>query len=305
VKKEILRLTETYIKRAEDLEAINANFIPPLFDAILGDYTRNVPQARDAEVLNVVAAIVTRLGVSVILFPLYDIIGIDALSQSMLTVQIPPVLDAVFEPTLEMINKDFTEFPEHRGGLYRLLRAINSHCFPGKSDWYTLRCYTKSVICLSPSQHPSAVVQDVYRLYYLGYQAHHARHRRSRSHLFVSTIHTLFSFLLTNDHHIVCIDVINNFASAAEKPVSNAFFQAFYIPLLQDTFFVLTDADHKSGFKLQSVLLMRLVQLVESNTVDVPLYNPADVTDPSMTNQVYVRQYTANLLQSAFPHVST
>jgi exportin-1 len=65
VKKEILRLTETYIKRAEDLDSINQNFIPPLFDAILGDYTRNVPQARDAEVLNVMSAIVTRLGVSV------------------------------------------------------------------------------------------------------------------------------------------------------------------------------------------------------------------------------------------------
>jgi exportin-1 len=64
VKKEILRLTETYLKRAEDLDAINQNFIPPLFDAILGDYTRNVPQARDAEVLNVMATIVARLGVS-------------------------------------------------------------------------------------------------------------------------------------------------------------------------------------------------------------------------------------------------
>jgi hypothetical protein len=63
VKKEILRLTETYLKRAEDLDAINQNFIPPLFDAILGDYTRNVPQARDAEVLNVMATIVARLGV--------------------------------------------------------------------------------------------------------------------------------------------------------------------------------------------------------------------------------------------------
>lgn len=64
VKKEILKLMETYIKKAEDLESINNNFIPPLLDAILGDYTQNVPAARDAEVLNVMAAIVARLGVS-------------------------------------------------------------------------------------------------------------------------------------------------------------------------------------------------------------------------------------------------
>jgi exportin-1 len=37
--------------------------IPPLLDAILGDYHRNVPEARDAEVLNVMATITSRLGV--------------------------------------------------------------------------------------------------------------------------------------------------------------------------------------------------------------------------------------------------
>jgi hypothetical protein len=55
---------ETYIKKAEDLEQVNNNVIPPLLDAILGDYNRNVPSARDAEVLNVMSTITTRLGVS-------------------------------------------------------------------------------------------------------------------------------------------------------------------------------------------------------------------------------------------------
>ena len=63
VKKEILKLMETYIKKAEDLDAVNINFMPPLLDAILGDYNRNVPASRDAEVLNVMATIVVRLGV--------------------------------------------------------------------------------------------------------------------------------------------------------------------------------------------------------------------------------------------------
>lgn len=63
MKKEILKLMETYIKKAEDLDAVYANFIPPLLDAILGDYSANVPAARDAEVLNVMATITGRLGV--------------------------------------------------------------------------------------------------------------------------------------------------------------------------------------------------------------------------------------------------
>ena len=39
----------------------------------------------------------------------------------------------MFEPTLNMINKDFTEFPEHRVGFYKLLRSINTCCFEGMS----------------------------------------------------------------------------------------------------------------------------------------------------------------------------
>jgi exportin-1 len=64
IKKEILKLVDTYVRKAEDLDGVNKNLIPGLFDAILGDYSRNVPQARDAEVLNVVATIVSKLGVS-------------------------------------------------------------------------------------------------------------------------------------------------------------------------------------------------------------------------------------------------
>jgi exportin-1 len=29
-----------------------------------------------------------------------------------------------------MINQDFAEFPEHRVGFFKLLRAINLNCFP-------------------------------------------------------------------------------------------------------------------------------------------------------------------------------
>ena len=113
IKKEILKLVETYVKKAEDLDGVNQNLIPGLLDAILGDYNQNVPAARDAEVLNVMATIVSKLG-------------------SLLTPQIGPTLDAIFEPTLNMINQDFAEFPEHRVGFFKMLRAINLTCFPGE-----------------------------------------------------------------------------------------------------------------------------------------------------------------------------
>jgi exportin-1 len=102
----------------------------------------------------------------------------------------------------------------------------------------------------------------------------------------------------------LCLEVINNFATAADPAVTNAFFQQYFLSILQDIFFVLTDADHKSGFKLQSALLARLFQLVEINVIVQPLYDPAAFPDTT-SNAQFLRNYTANLLKSAFPHVSS
>lgn len=63
IKKEILKLIDTYVQKADDLEAVNTNIVPPLLDAVLVDYNRNVPDARDAEVLNVMTTVVTKLHV--------------------------------------------------------------------------------------------------------------------------------------------------------------------------------------------------------------------------------------------------
>lgn len=40
------------------------------------------------------------------------------------------MFEAVFKCTLDMITKNFEDFPEHRSNLFNLLRAINHHCFP-------------------------------------------------------------------------------------------------------------------------------------------------------------------------------
>lgn len=41
-----------------------------------------------------------------------------------ITSEVPKIFDAVFECTLEMINKDFEEFPEHRTNFFLLLQVI-------------------------------------------------------------------------------------------------------------------------------------------------------------------------------------
>ncbi|KAG7250492.1 hypothetical protein CRUP_027095, partial [Coryphaenoides rupestris] len=86
-------------------KAVGENFVPPLLDAVLIDYQRNVPAAREPEVLSTMATIVNKLG-------------------GHITGEIPQIFDAVFECTLNMINKNFEEFPEHRTHFFYLLQAV-------------------------------------------------------------------------------------------------------------------------------------------------------------------------------------
>ncbi|CAE6515901.1 Exportin-1 [Rhizoctonia solani] len=246
IKKEILKLMETYVKKAEDLDTLYANFIPPLLEAVLGDYSRNVPHARDAEVLNVMATITSRL-------------------QGLLTPQVPAILDAVFECTLEMISKDFAEYPEHRSGFFKLLRAIDMYCFP-------------ALLSLPAMQFKLLFDSIIWAI----------------KHTMRDIADTGLNLLL---------EIINNFSSA-EEAIANSFFQQYYLPMLQDTFFVLTDSDHKSGFKHQSLMLQRLFQLVESNSIHAPLFDPSTQPSPPPTNQQFLREYTATLLKNAFPHLT-
>lgn len=122
VKKETLKLISDWVSQSADYHMVKLkslvsdhywlgsfqvldNFIPPLLDAVLLDYQRTaIPDAREPEVLSTMASIVQRLG-------------------PIITSEVPKIFDAVFECTLEMINKDFEEFPEHRTNFYLLLQV--------------------------------------------------------------------------------------------------------------------------------------------------------------------------------------
>lgn len=60
VKREILKLIETFLDKAEDQPQIGKQFVPPMMDPILGDYTRNLPEARESEVLSLFATIINK-----------------------------------------------------------------------------------------------------------------------------------------------------------------------------------------------------------------------------------------------------
>ena len=65
VKTETLRLISTWVGKSNDAKLVCDNFIPPLLDAVLGDYQRNVPNAREPEVLSTMATFVIKLKVCI------------------------------------------------------------------------------------------------------------------------------------------------------------------------------------------------------------------------------------------------
>jgi exportin-1 len=46
VKKVALKLVETFVDKCEDASMIATTFVPAMMDPLLGDYARNVPDAR-------------------------------------------------------------------------------------------------------------------------------------------------------------------------------------------------------------------------------------------------------------------
>lgn len=60
VKRETLKLIETFLDKAEDQPNIGKQFVPPMMDPVLGDYARNLPDARESEVLSLFATIINK-----------------------------------------------------------------------------------------------------------------------------------------------------------------------------------------------------------------------------------------------------
>ncbi|KAL6541435.1 Exportin-1 [Orobanche gracilis] len=111
VKRETLKLIETFLDKAEDQPHTGKQFVPPMMDPVLGDYARNLPDARESEVLSLFATIINKY-------------------KGAMIEDIPRIFEAVFQCTLEMITTNFEDYPEHRLKFFSLLRAIATHCFP-------------------------------------------------------------------------------------------------------------------------------------------------------------------------------
>ncbi|KAL9178446.1 hypothetical protein ACHAXT_003776 [Thalassiosira profunda] len=218
-KREVLRLLIVFIEKSGPPEAapqaVAQGFIPPILDPILGDYQRNIPNARDPEVLALVAAIVEKLSSHVLC-------------------DVPRIIEAVFECTLQMITTNFEDFPEHRIRFFEFIKTVNSHCF-------------QALFSIS-TEHQKLVVDSVV------WAMKHTERNVSDAGL------------------IILNELLHNVSKAPN--IAQSFYQQYLLALIQDVFAVMTDRLHKSGFKLHATLLRYMIHLVQMNHVTVPLFDP-------------------------------
>uniref|UniRef100_A0A2K5I3H1 Exportin-1 n=1 Tax=Colobus angolensis palliatus TaxID=336983 RepID=A0A2K5I3H1_COLAP len=239
VKRETLKLISGWVSRSNDPQMVAENFVPPLLDAVLIDYQRNVPAAREPEVLSTMAIIVNKLG-------------------GHITAEIPQIFDAVFECTLNMINKDFEEYPEHRTNFFLLLQAVNSHCFP-------------AFLAIPPTQFKLVLDSIIWAF----------------KHTMRNVADTGLQILFT---------LLQNVAQ--EEAAAQSFYQTYFCDILQHIFSVVTDTSHTAGLTMHASILAYMFNLVEEGKISTSL-NPGN----PVNNQIFLQEYVANLLKSAFPHL--
>ncbi|KAL7573078.1 hypothetical protein ACA910_018764 [Epithemia clementina (nom. ined.)] len=219
-KKEILRLLSVFIESSGPPEAepraVAQGFIPPVLDPILGDYKRGIPGSRDPEVLRLFATVVEKL-------------------RSNVLDDVARIMDAVFEVTLDMITKNFEDFPEHRIQFFEFLRAVNKHCFPAL---FTI-----------PPEHQKLVVHSIVWAM-----------KHTERNIADTGLEILHELLLNVER---------------SPNVAQAFYQQYLLSLIQDVFAVMTDRLHKSGFRMHATLLRSMFHMVQNNQVTVPLFDPS------------------------------
>jgi exportin-1 len=149
VKRDTLRLMQTFFDQAAattppqlaeagiTVQQVAQRFIPPLLEPVLADYKSNMPQARDAEVLDLLATLATRLS-------------------GFISQEVPKIFEMVFECTCDMIKGDFQSYPDHRVKFYELLKAINTHCFEALFQLpdAQLKLYVDSLIWAAKHEQP-------------------------------------------------------------------------------------------------------------------------------------------------------
>lgn len=269
-KRDILLLIRTFLSKVEDTKFVALNFIPPLLQPVLNDYASSAASTRDAEVLNLLSEIINTLGPDV---------RSDA----------PKILEAVFEPTLQMITANFQDYPEHRKSFFKLLEAINRHCFVA--------------LFQIPPAHTKLVVDSVVWAFK----------------------HTAMDI---GEMGLEILDKMLTNVASSDPELCQSFLNHFFLVLVYELIEVLTDRLHKSALKYHATILLHLFKLVEGGRIIINLSespfaissgataafqqklqqvaasNGGNLPQGSLSNQNFVREFVRGIVVTKFPNLS-
>lgn len=211
-------MTSSGVEERNRLEVINkicTEVIPVLIDALLMDYQSSPANVRDAEVIQLLAACVSGFGMKI-------------------SNCIPVIFEKACGPTLDMLNKDFLAYPDHRDAFYRLLRALSRETFAAVMSLPlpTIDTYIKSLVWAIRHHHASIAELGLRGL----------------------------------DEFIARLNNPQTEGMTAE--ILNGFYAQFYLDLMSCVLTVLTDGAHASGFRLQSSIFLKLLTLSRSGLID-------------------------------------
>lgn len=83
----------------------------------------------------------------------------------------------------------------------------------------------------------------------------------------------------------------------SDHPDRQAFYQKYFTDILMHIFSVVTDTSHAASIAMHAQILSYMFGLVENNHITVAL-------GPIPDNTLYVQEYVALLLKSAFSHLT-
>lgn len=142
---------------------------------------------------------------------------------------LPRIFDCLFGSTLDMIKGDFHSYPDHRSKFYDMLMTCNRHCFNGLMGL--------------PQEKLRTYVES------LVWAFKHEQPSVAEQGLKITA--EFLQRLITDRTHILL-----------------EFCKVFYYSLVFEILSVMTDTLHKSGFKHQTLILMRLIGVLESGLVN-------------------------------------
>ena len=90
---------------------------------------------------------------------------------------------------------------------------------------------------------------------------------------------------------------------SGNQDAAQSFYQTYYTDILQHMFSVVTDTSHTAGLTMHATILAYMFALLETNKVTVSL-NPAAPSAGAAPNIAFVQDFVANLLRTAFPHLT-